>query len=89
LQGKPFVFLGVNSDDDREQLRRAIVAKGISWRSWCDGSTKGPIATRWQVELWPTLFVLDAKGVVRYRVSNAVDLEHAVDTLLREVKTAS
>jgi hypothetical protein len=84
LQGKPFVFLGVNSDDDREQLRRAVAAKGITWRSWGDGGTDGPIARRWQVETWPTLFVLDGKGVVRYRVSNLAQVEQAVDTLLRE-----
>jgi hypothetical protein len=89
LQGQPFVFLGVNSDKNRDKLRRTIAEQGITWRSWWDGATDGPIATRWQVDGWPALYVLDAKGVIRYRVRNAPQLERAVTTLLKEMESHS
>ena len=30
-----------------------------------DGSTSGPIATAWNVRGWPTVYVIDEKGVIR------------------------
>jgi hypothetical protein len=84
--GKPFVFLGVNSDDDPQALRQAMVRERITWRSWMDGSTGGPIATAWQVQNWPTLYVLDAKGVIRFRRLTAQPLDEAVESLLREME---
>ena len=62
LEGKPFALLGVNSDP-KERLKQVLVKEKITWRSWWDGgSTGGPIATKWAVEGWPTIYVLDAKG---------------------------
>jgi hypothetical protein len=84
--GEPFAFLGVNSDEDREALRQAVARQGISWRSWADGSTAGPIATAWGVHNWPTFYVLDAKGVIRFQGSTARQLNEAVDKLIHEIK---
>jgi hypothetical protein len=88
LQGKPFALLGVNGDSDREAVRRVITVKGLNWRSWWDGD--GRIARRWKVEQLPTVYVLDARGVVRYRFTAGVGLERAleqaVQTLLGEVE---
>jgi hypothetical protein len=67
LEGKPFALLGVNSDMDREAFKKRVAKEGITWRSWWDGSTTGPIASKWNVDLWPTLYLLDAKGVIRYK----------------------
>lgn len=39
---------------------------GLTWRSWWDGgNVGGPIATRWEIDHWPTVVVIDHKGVVR------------------------
>src|SRR4051794_31610252 len=84
LEGKPFAFVGVNSDADLQDSRHVAVTQQLPWRSWWDGSTTGPIAQRWQVHNWPSFFVLDGRGVIRYRLDNVADLERAVDTLLRE-----
>ncbi len=88
LEGKPFVILGINSDVDREKLRKIIQDEKITWRSWWDdGSTKGPIATRWNVHGWPTLYLLDAKGVIRYKGDRlrSISLEKAVNGNWRQV----
>src|SRR5438270_4951668 len=68
LQGKPFVLLGVNSDKDRADLKKAMAKEQITWRSWFDGGgTRGPIASKWNVLGWPTLYLVDAKGVIRHK----------------------
>jgi hypothetical protein len=65
---KPFVILGVNSDRDRTALKKNIINEELPWRSFWDGGTvHGPIATAWKVNAWPTIFVVDAKGVIRYK----------------------
>jgi thiol-disulfide isomerase/thioredoxin len=88
LVGKPFVILGVNADSDKEALANTIESEKITWRSWYDGgSPGGPIATRWDVEVWPTLFLIDHRGVVRKRFLGWADinrLEESIDRLVKE-----
>jgi hypothetical protein len=68
LEGKSFVLLGINSDESKAELKRVIDKEKMTWRSWWDGgSTEGPIASKWNVEGWPTLYVLDQKGVIRHK----------------------
>ena len=88
LEGKPFALLGVNSDT-KERVRQAIKKENITWRSWWDGgNTGGPIAKAWNVSGWPTIYVLDAKGVIRYKNVREKKMDEAVDTLLKELEEA-
>lgn len=94
LVGKPFVLLGVNSDQDRAELKKVLNKEKITWRSfWNGGSTQGRISNRWNIEGWPTLFLIDAKGIVRHKhLGNPGDkkLDDEIDNLLAEVeKTAA
>ena len=86
LEGKSFALIGINSDQNREKLKEVMRKEEITWRSWWDGgSTEGPIATRWNVHGWPTVYVVDAKGVIRYKNVREHKLDEAVDALLKEV----
>ncbi len=86
LEGKPFVLLGVNSDTDREKLKEVLTKEKITWRSfWDGGKVGGPIATRWNVEMWPTVYLLDHRGVIRAKHLQGTALEKKVDQLLLEV----
>jgi peroxiredoxin len=85
LEGKPFALVGVNSDP-KERLRQAMKKEDITWRSWWDGgSPGGPIAKAWNVSGWPTTYVLDAKGVIRYKNVRDKSMDKAVDELLKEM----
>ena len=85
MEGKPFVILGINSDADREALKKVLAEEHLTWRSWWDGgSTEGPIASKWNVRGWPTTYVLDGKGVIRYKKVRDAELEKAVDALLKK-----
>lgn len=83
--GKPLVLLGVNSDGSPEQLRQVMAAEQIDWPSWWDG--RGPIARQFGIDRWPATFVLDHRGVIRFKMTGVVDeesLSSAVNTLLDE-----
>ena len=87
LAGKPFALIGVNSDSDREQIRQIVKDKNITWRSFWNGpdGTGGPISTRWNVRGWPTIYVLDGEGVIRFRDVRGDAMDDAIETLLAEM----
>lgn len=76
----------MNSDPDRSRALHICATKGLAWRNWWDGSPDGPIATAWQVEAFPTVYVLDGRGVVRFVHVRGPALGHAVESLLRELE---
>jgi hypothetical protein len=58
----------------------------LNWWSWFNGDqTIGPTTQRWKVNSFPSTFVLDHKGSIRYRDLRGVKLEAAVESLLREM----
>jgi hypothetical protein len=69
LAGKPFALVGVNSDPDLEQLKTVLTDESITWRSFTNGpkGTGGPISSEWNVQGWPTLYVIDHKGIIRQK----------------------
>ncbi len=88
---RPFAILGVNSDSDRDKLKGVMKEEKITWRSWFDGgSTGGPIASRWNVHGWPTIYVVDATGVIRYKSvgANEKKIDETIDKLLKELGPA-
>jgi hypothetical protein len=89
LADKPFALIGVNSDEDRAKLKKALQKENITWRSFWDRSTSGPIASTWNVQGWPTIYVLDHHGVIRFQNVRGDDLDEAINTLLREAQGTS
>ncbi len=82
---KSFALFGVNCGDTREEAKKTATAKGMGWPSWYSGEeTRGDIAIEYDVQHWPTVFVIDAKGVIRFIDVRDKELEEAVDSLLVE-----
>jgi thiol-disulfide isomerase/thioredoxin len=84
LKGRPFALLGVNCGDDKETARKVIERERMAWPNWFDGALgEGPIADRYHIRGYPSVFVLDAEGIIRDRTG----LDKDVDKLLEEVQT--
>jgi len=72
LADKPFVLIGVNSDQgisgkNLQQLRETIKKKNLTWRSFQNENGKdGVISEQWDIQGWPTLYILDENGVIRW-----------------------
>ena len=87
LADEPFALIGVNSDSDREEIKKVMKTEGITWRSfWNGGGTEGPISTRWNVSGWPTIYVIDPEGRIRFKNVRGEQMDKAVDQLLAEAK---
>ena len=87
LKDKAFQLIGINSDGDRSVLQKILEKEKITWRQAVDGSTEGPLATAWNIHGWPTIYILDSKGVIRYKNLRDKPMEDAVVKLLEEVKS--
>ena len=86
MENKPFALLGINSDP-KEHLRETIKKENMTWRSWWDGGdTNGPIAKAWNVRGWPTIYILDHKGVIRFKGPRGEAMDKAVEQLLGEME---
>ncbi len=85
LQDRPFAMLSVNTDPERETLRKSIREGEITWRCWFDGGQDGPITLRWNILSFPAVFVIDSKGIIRAIGPRGADLERTVDRLLGEM----
>ena len=84
LKDKPFALIGVNSDRDLESYRTKAKDMQVTWRSfWCgkDG-TGGTIPTTWNVRSWPTIYVIDHEGVIRYKNVRGDAMTEAVEEVL-------
>jgi thiol-disulfide isomerase/thioredoxin len=72
MKGRPFVLLGVNGDESPEVLKATVKDLEIPWRNWFDGRPPdGHIARQWRIRGWPSMYLIDHKGILRY--------EHRVD----------
>jgi hypothetical protein len=70
--------------------RGVIARERITWPNWFDDNVgTGPIAKRYRIRGYPSVIVLDAKGVIRIRALSSVGLDAAVDMLLTEMKQAT
>jgi peroxiredoxin len=83
----PFAMVSVESGATAADAKRSKAQRGLSYRSWWDGSEEegqGPIAAAWNVGGLPTLYVIDADGVIRFVDVRYEDLLKAVRQLLDE-----
>ena len=84
FDGKPVMVVTVMADADVKTVREAIAKGDITWRAVWDGA-QGPIALKWNVTSFPTIYVFDALGITRARnVSNGPALQNIVAGLLKE-----
>ena len=86
LKDAPFALIGVNSDKDKDYYFAEAKTMGVTWRSfWCGSKgTSGPIPTKWNVRGWPTIYVIDHKGVIRFKNVRGKQMEESVNALLAE-----
>ncbi len=85
LENEPFALIGVNTDS-REAYDAEVESMGVTWRSFMQGTTSGPIPTKWNITGWPTIFIVDANGIIRYKNLRDQEMEDAVMILLEEMK---
>ena len=91
LKDKPFALIGVNVGGNAKNLKDVVKKEDLTWRSFADpgDAGQGPIAARWNLTNTPTLYVLDARGVIRYKWVGGPGetlIDTALDKLMKEIE---
>jgi hypothetical protein len=91
LKEKPFALIGVNVGGNGKNLKQVMKKEDLSWRSFADlgDAGQGAIATRWNLTNTPTLYILDAQGVIRYKWPGTPGheaIDSALDSLIKEAE---
>src|SRR5262249_38253022 len=82
LKGKPVTILGINSEKP-ENSKDFLKSSGFTWRSWSDRGNHD-ISKSYHIREWAVNYVIDPKGIIRYRNVHDSKLDAAVDALLQE-----
>ncbi len=85
-----FILVGV-TNDPVETIQARVKAKEVTWNVCFDKPPKGqsPTLEMYRVKSYPTMFLLDKKGIIRYRWIGAQpglerELSEAIDKLVAE-----
>ncbi len=90
---QPFVFVGADAEREPGEIeiaKKLQTKNQLTWRSFNLGDPEGPIPLQWGVHSYPTTFLIDAQGIVRYRIEGPQPqvVERGINQLLREMETA-
>jgi len=67
LKDKPFALIGVNSDQDGAQAVARMKREGLTFRNAMVGNTGAAIPKQYNVRGWPTVYLIDKNGVIRWK----------------------
>lgn len=82
--GDRLAVVGVMSDS-ADEARKAIEKHDVRFPNFIDGATRdGGIVKLWNVDSWPTTYVLDEEGVIRHKSVQAPSLRDKVWQLLKD-----
>ena len=84
LADKPFALIGIHLNydhDDASKVKKVMVKEKLNWRSFVD---QGAIADKWKPAGTPTFYIIDARGVIRYRWAGAPGAK-AIDAALEKL----
>ena len=83
FKDKPFALISVSADDEKKELTDFLAKEPMPWVHWWEGP-EGSILKTWNVRFFPTIYVIDAQGVIRHKQLRGEELEKAVEKLLSE-----
>ncbi len=85
LEGKPFTLISVSADDKKDTLEEFLKETPMPWTHWWDGR-ESEVLKAFNVRFFPTIYVIDAKGVIRYKHVRGEKMDAAVEALLKEAE---
>jgi thiol-disulfide isomerase/thioredoxin len=85
FKAKPFALISVSADEDKKELEDFLAKESMPWTHWWEGADAA-LLKQWNVRYFPTVYVIDPKGVIRFKNLRGEELEKAVEKLLAETK---
>jgi peroxiredoxin len=88
MKGKPFKLVSLSVDDEKETLTKFLEAEKMPWTHLWNGASGGFVEL-YQIQFYPTIYVLDAEGTIRFKHVRSEKMDHAVETLLGEMSRSN
>ena len=85
LKDKPFALVSISVDEEKKTLTDFLAKESMPWNHWWNGA-EGKLIDTLNIQHYPTIFVLDAQGVIRFKEIRGEELEKAVNELLKETE---
>jgi hypothetical protein len=86
LAKKPFALIGVHGlAYEPKKLKEVMEKEKLNWRSFAD---RRVISAKWSGRSTPTYYIIDHKGVIRYKwlgYPGAKAIDAALDELLNKI----
>jgi len=86
MKDRPFVMVSVSVDDEKEDVTKFHKKRPMPWEHWWTGKG-GPVADLWDAYSYPTVYVIDHKGVIRHKEvgfdKEDKSLEEAIEKLVK------
>lgn len=86
MKDKPFALISISADEALEDLTKFIAKEPMPWVHWYDGSS-GSIGNTLRIKGYPTIFVLDSKGTIRFKGVRGKEMDEAVEKLVKETES--
>jgi peroxiredoxin len=91
LKDKPFVLVSISSDAEKETLTKFLEKEKMPWTHWWEGNKPGNLHGNWNISGIPTMYIIDAKGVIRYKqvgfsAASANKMDEQIEKLLAEME---
>lgn len=92
LEGRPFSILAVDVGENKSTVWRFRKLLNISFTTLLD--SKGEVAAAWDIELYPTSYLVDGEGRIRYGVQGALEWDseqalRAIENLMPDRESAT
>jgi len=87
MKDKPFKLVSLSADDQKETLTKFLEKEKMPWTHMRNGA-EGGFVDQYQIQSFPTIFVLEAKGMIRHKHVRGEKMDQAVESLLKEMSGA-
>jgi thiol-disulfide isomerase/thioredoxin len=67
MKDKPVALVSVSCDAEKETLTKFIEKEPMPWTHWWEGVKSDSVLNVWNIQGIPTVYVIDPKGVIRYK----------------------
>jgi thiol-disulfide isomerase/thioredoxin len=85
LKDKPFALVSISFDAEKKTLVDFLAKEKMPWAHWWNGH-EGKLLDTLNIQHYPTIFVVDPDGVIRFKEIRGESLEKAVNQLLEDAK---
>ena len=89
MKDKPFVLVSVSSDAKKETLTEFLKKNEMPWTHWWEGTGDTTLSQVWGVSGIPTIYVIDAKGVIRHKqvgfIAGATEQNENFDKMIEDL----